>query len=503
MAADFLCEAAAPLVQTDRGPVRGYHLDGVDVFKGIPYGRARRFCAARPPAPWARPLDATSYGCVCPLLNMARPMDELQVPHRYWVQDEDCLNLNLWTPACDGARRPVAVWLHGGGFSEGSAMEQLAYEGGAMALAGDCVVVSVNHRLNILGYWDLSAWGPEYAGSANNGTADLVLALQWVRRNIAAFGGDPDNVTLMGQSGGGGKIIALMQTPAADGLYRAGVIMSGVLDGLMQDCTGPAAPGVEAVLARLGLADVRALEQVPFPALARAYNETAPALAAQGVNVGCAPAPVPGGYAGSPLGPAGFRPQTLGVPLLVGSVFAEFYGFVPGRPAESPAAVLGEEAAARLAPLFAAAYPGRPASDVLAADTLFRAAAIRFIRARAAAEGTVYSYLFNQDFPLHGGTPPWHCADIPFLLHNIRLVPACRFAGAQALEGRMFGALMAFLRGGSPGWHPCTPRQENTMLFGPACGVAVNHDHALVDALAPYAPRLLARMRAAGAEAQH
>ena len=142
----FCCAPDFPVVQTNYGPVRGYRFREISSFKGIPYGRAVRFHAPQPPQPWAEPLDASSYGCVCPLLSIDKPSGELRVPHRYWVQDEDCLNLNIWTPACDAQKRPVMVWLHGGGFFAGSSIEQVAYEGGNMAREGDCVVVSLNHR---------------------------------------------------------------------------------------------------------------------------------------------------------------------------------------------------------------------------------------------------------------------------------------------------------------------------------------------------------------------
>ena len=150
-------------------------------------------------------------------------------PHRYWPQDEDCLSLNIWSQSLDrSAKKPVMFWIHGGAFSMGSSIEQKAYNGENMSRYGDVVVVTVNHRLNILGYLDLSPYGERYAGSANAGQADLVAALKWVRDNIEAFGGDPDNVTIFGQSGGGMKVSGLMQTPEADGLFHRAMIMSGV-----------------------------------------------------------------------------------------------------------------------------------------------------------------------------------------------------------------------------------------------------------------------------------
>lgn len=143
------------------------------------------------------------------------------VPHMYWSEKEDCQNLNIWTPSIrDGRKRPVMVWLHGGGFSSGSSIEQLAYDGENLSRAGDVVVVSVNHRLNVLGYLDLSPFGEKYRDSANAGNLDLIAALEWIWDNIEGFGGDPENVTLFGQSGGGVKVWSLLQMPEADGLFH-------------------------------------------------------------------------------------------------------------------------------------------------------------------------------------------------------------------------------------------------------------------------------------------
>ena len=215
------------VVETVKGKIKGFFCDDLYIFKGIPYAKAERFRKPEPADPWEGELDATSFGYVCPLLSQEPPSGELLVPHRYWLMDERCQNLNIWTPGLDGRKRPVLVWLHGGGFESGSAIEHLAYEGENMSRYGDAVVVSVNHRLNLLGYLDLSSLGEAFADSGNCGGDDIIAALCWVRDNIAAFGGDPDNVTLFGQSGGGAKITTLLQTPAADGLYHKGIPASG------------------------------------------------------------------------------------------------------------------------------------------------------------------------------------------------------------------------------------------------------------------------------------
>lgn len=192
--------------------------------------------------PWDGVKEVQSYGYVSPLLHPEQPggNGEMMVPHMYWQEKEDCQNLNIWTPSIrDGRKRPVMVWLHGGGFSAGSSIEQLAYDGENLSRAGDVVVVSVNHRLNVLGYLDLSPFGEKYRDSANAGNLDLIAALEWIRDNIEGFGGDPENVTLFGQSGGGVKVWSLLQMPEADGLFHKGIIESGVVDpDLLGRCRG-------------------------------------------------------------------------------------------------------------------------------------------------------------------------------------------------------------------------------------------------------------------------
>ena len=498
----FCCAPDFPVVQTNYGPVRGYRFREISSFKGIPYGRAVRFHAPQPPQPWAEPLDASSYGCVCPLLSIDKPSGELRVPHRYWVQDEDCLNLNIWTPACDAQKRPVMVWLHGGGFFAGSSIEQVAYEGGNMAREGDCVVVSLNHRLNILGYLDLSDFGEEYANSGNAGGDDIILALQWVRDNIAAFGGDPGCVTVFGQSGGGAKVTTLLQTPAADGLYHRAMIMSGVLEGLLNDSVGSGRDCVQALMQELGVQTAQQLETVPYHQLAQAYRNVSPALKAKGANVGQSPHPNRF-YLGDPLqNGSGFRPETANVPVLIGTVYSEFYGFFDGLKGVGPEEAVGLSAAETLREQFRTAYPHRPEEDLLLADTSFRAPTIKYVRERAKAGGKVYSYLFDQDFPLMGKSTPWHCADIPFVFHNTELVPVCAFEGAKQLEAEIFGAVMQFARTGAPGWAASTEDVEQTMLFGPQSRLVQNHDHALIEALAPFTDLRMKKATRAGGQIQ-
>lgn len=500
----FCYNPECAVVTTTKGKVRGYVYDGVSIFKGIPYAKAARFHAPEPMEPWDDVMDTTSFGYVCPLLDSeSKPNGELLVPHRYWIMNEDCQNLNVWTPACDGEKRPVLVWLHGGGYESGSAIEQIAYEGENMCRVGQVVVISINHRLNVLGYCDLSAFGKEYENSGNAGMDDIIAALQWIHANIEAFGGDPANVTVFGQSGGGAKVTTLLQMPAADGLFAKGINMSGVIGPVLSDAEGSGEELVRAMMAELGTDDVKTLETVPYAELAAAYKKVRPQLAAEGKNVGGRPYKN-AYYAGEPA-VNGFRAATAQVPLLVGSVFGEFTSFVPTPYAKSQMPkeegekavkeYLGGDtaAAAELLALFEKAYPDRHPVDLLNLDFIFRAPEQEYIRKRSALNSSTYVYLFNYDLPVDGGRTPWHCADIPFVFHNTELVPMTQEAGVtEKLEEQIFQSVIAFARTGCPDneaipqWPASTPEEEHVMVFDTDTKVRTNYDAELIPMAAKY-----------------
>jgi len=222
------------IAETATGKVRGYVREGICTYKGIPYGEVGehgRFQPARKPAPWKAVRSSMHYGRVCP----RGPRGTWDEDEESWlfcyddgVQGENCLRLNIWTPGInDNKKRPVMVWLHGGGFVTGSSQELAAYDGERLSRRGYVVMISLNHRLGPLGFLDLSAYGEAYESSAHIGMLDIVMALEWVRENISNFGGDPGNVTIFGQSGGGGKVGALMAMPAAEGLFHRAIVQSG------------------------------------------------------------------------------------------------------------------------------------------------------------------------------------------------------------------------------------------------------------------------------------
>jgi len=218
-----------PVVQVPGGKLRGFRDGKTSTFLGIPYAEAERFEMPKAVKPWDGIKSAQAWGPVCPIPEQNRPgPDEFVFPHRYWLQNEACQVLNIWTQnASASVKKPVMVWMHGGGFTNGSSMESYAYDGKNLSEFGDVVVVSLNHRLNIIGTMDISAYGAQYENSRYTGMADLVAALQWVQQNIAQFGGDPGNVTIFGQSGGGSKVTRLMHMPVARGLFHKAIAQSG------------------------------------------------------------------------------------------------------------------------------------------------------------------------------------------------------------------------------------------------------------------------------------
>lgn len=467
--------AASPQATTAHGPVIGSRNHGILSFKGVRYGAdtgPARFQPPRPPAPWSRPAEALDYGAACP-----QPGDE---PN----QSEDCLFLNIWTPGLDAGRRPVMVYIHGGAYSTGSGSSPL-YDGSRLAARGDVVVVTLNHRLNLFGYAYLARLDSAFPNSGNAGQLDLILALQWVRDNIAAFGGDPDRVMVFGQSGGGAKIATLMATPSAAGLFHRAATMSGQ----QVTASGPlnAARRTRAFMDAAGVAPdrVRDLSDMPAAALLEAARAADPVL----------------GYGSLYFGPVvdhqtlfrhPFYPdapaQSAGIPMIIGNTHDETLAFLGGNPAN--AGLTWETLPGRMSPdvmridvapeIVIAEYrrlhpDWSPDQVLIGATTAGRSWRGAIIEAEARAAQGAPTWVYQMDFPgtlENGRSGALHTVDIALAFDNVEAVGSrVTGPGAQAVAARLSDALIAFARSGDPNhaglpaWTPYGLRRRETMVF--------------------------------------
>ena len=485
-----------PVARTRAGLLRGLVVDDTYIFRGVKYADAKRFRMPAPVKPWEGIRDAIVYGTACPEISTVMPNDNYNVPHVFYPQHEDCQYLNIWTRALDpGARMPVMVWLHGGGFSTGSGIEHFAYDGEELARLGGVVAVTLNHRLNALGYLDLSRYGDEYENSGNAGMADIVAALEWVRDNIASFGGDPDNVTIFGQSGGGGKVAALLQIPAADGLFHKAVIQSGMFP---KDGRRKREDPVPAILDALGLTKdtAREIDTLPFWKIAQAVETLGPRA---GMGFG----PTQNDYYIGDAYDVGVSRHAKGVPVIIGNVLGEFANnFVrtvgDGRKAhwdeETRVAMVREAAGAcadELMGAFRAAYPDHNVADAVFTDPMFRAGVLDYslMRSREGACAT-YDYVFSLEMPVYGGTTPWHNAEIPYVFHNADYIEPSYIPGVtEYLQDIMCGAWTSFARtgkpqaAGMPEWHPFSCGDPRTMIFDRRVREVSGHDEQFLSIL--------------------
>jgi para-nitrobenzyl esterase len=521
------------IVETDSGKVFGFNRNGILTFKGMPYGAStagkNRFMPPQKPTPWTGVRSSLFWGPVSPQAYTST----LDARRGGWQHDdesfmfewedgqpsEDCLRINVWTPSInDNKKRPVLIWIHGGGYTGGSDNELRMYDGESLSRRGDVVMVSVNHRLGVLGYADLSDYGEPYADSANVGMLDLIAALQWVKTNISNFGGDPNSVLIFGQSGGGSKVGTLMGMPAAKGLFHRGVIESG--SGLRQGTHDRSAPLAAALLAELSLTkdSIDKIQDLPNEQIVQASLSAQRKLAAA----------ARGGRGGAPGGGGGFAPvvdgkniprhtwdptapaDSIDVPLMVGTVLNEMTNSVQMGDATLDAmstdemtkritAQRGAKAAGIIA-TFQKAHPSASPFEILSRINAMPGRINALTQAeRKAAQGRApaYVYWFQWQTPVLDGRPrAFHCSELPFVFYNTERCATMTGGGPEALElsGRIADAWINFARKGDPNhpglpaWPKYTADKVPTMVFDTKCVASNDPDgdcrKAIVDATA-------------------
>lgn len=493
------------VAQTEYGTVKGFMVRGINVFLGIPYGAPtsgkNRFMPPQPPEPWEGVRATVAYGPSAPQeMYDRRPQSYgMFVDHwNYDMIDEDCLYLNIWTPGiADGKKRPVLVWLHGGRFSRGNGIEQDGYNGENFSRYGDVVYISLNHRLNSFGFLDLSKVGGEkYKESGNNGMLDIIAALQWVNRNIDKFGGNPNNVTIMGQSGGGSKVCLLASMPAAKGLVHKGVALSGNSTGGNYKSY---AEGLgEVVLAEAGLkpSEIDKLQELSWQDFMTIANRAEKKYCADNANTS---------------GTGGFSPQADGFNIPVRTLFDPNDSSIPNIPmifcttfnenpvnrddasfeditfdgvVEKIAGNYGDKSK-EIVETFRKLFPDKQPIEIWSMIVSNRINVVLTADLKLKQGAPVYMAWFGMGSPLFDGRHrAFHCSDISFWFRNTDLMITHTGGGKRPrqLADKMSESLVNFMRTGDPNcrslpfWSQYSSENGETMIFNEVCEVKNDPD---------------------------
>ncbi|HEY2464125.1 MAG TPA: carboxylesterase/lipase family protein [Steroidobacteraceae bacterium] len=516
--------SAAPLIARDgdaiattrAGRVAGYIRRGILTFKGIPYADntagANRFMPPAKPKSWEGVRSSRQYGYVAPQGPRAGWANDEEAFMFAWddgVQNEDCLRLNVWTPAvADHKKRAVMVWLHGGGYTAGSGQELRSYDGENTARRGDVVVVSLNHRLNVLGYLDLSKFGEQYASSGNAGMLDIVAALEWVRDNIENFGGNPQMVTIFGQSGGGAKVSTLMAMPAAKGLFHRAIVQSGsVLQGVPRENAQKVA---DAIVGELGLtaATLAQIQTLPYQQLLTAADKVLRERLPKDADripifrrIAYVPgfAPVVDGkiLPQHPFDP-GAPALSADIPMIIGTTLNEFVTAInhPESEAMSEAELqtrvraIHDDKTMSIIRAFRERTPRAKPFDIWSRIAASGVRGSAILQAKLKAEqgrAPAYLYWFTWQTPILSGRPrAFHCAEIAFVFDNTERCETMTGGGAEArtLAGKMCDAWIQFAKTGNPNhrtlphWPAFSAETIPTMILDSPPRVEMNPDGA-------------------------
>ncbi|MBQ8009304.1 MAG: carboxylesterase/lipase family protein [Bacteroidaceae bacterium] len=505
--------AQSTQVMLSSGMAEGVVNNGIISYKGIPYAHAERFQRPMDVEPWQGVRKFDTYGQMSSQMMMA--FGQQSAPN----MGDDCQNLNVWTPAVnDGKKRPVMVWLHGGGFESGSSYQDPSMDGENLSKQGDVVVVSINHRLNILGFLDLSAYGDKYRHSGNAGLIDIISALRWIHNNIEVLGGDPGNITLFGESGGGAKIIVLAASPFAKGTFQKGIIESGAVEslGMLVTPQSTARMVTESLLKKLNLdaAHVDDLITMPYNQLQAAGSEALREVATQlGLKDGFNN---PGNMSWAPTVDGEFlieqpvtdhtASQSHDIALMIGTNFSEMNGmammFSPDSQFDNKTTWTDEQKRDKLTQQFGdkadevvkafkAAYPGRSEIDALYVDSWIRSNSLKYLGIRAKEGGApVYSYVFNYETNPMMMVP--HTAEIAYVFNNLGKNP---MMGQPTDEAKQVAQVMSqawinFAKTGNPSqagleWPAFTTGNRVTMVFDKKSQARTAFDDQLMKLLVP------------------